>query len=572
MVDEHLRVKDRKNEFAIGDITNIPNVFVRPTKTEFISLSFNLPNSYSTFGAHRGTLQSNVHKLSMSPDDTPADGNRPSVSVTPAPDAPVAPNQSVPEMLQAIMARFIQQEETNKATSDRLAALAAALGTLDGENDRAETARRRLFATANPNLGVERPTEEANPTNGEVAQRTDGSDSLTSRQIADLQLSLRDIHSKIHHVKASTPEIERVLATTQRNPFTQRITKVKIKKTEKLRIPPYKGDSDQTDHMTAFNIAMGRNHFSDEEKDAGLCQLFVESLSGPALSWFSHLKEGSIDSFDDLSASFLKNYIMWSRQGTSMADLWKLSQSQNESLKDFMERFKQVLSTVSTPDHTTVEALTNALWINSKFREYLGTNPTITIEDALHDLKNFTKMDEDRRAYNAKQHALKPTASKTSNAQEPRQHAPYQKKGPVYAVAEDDQSGVVAAVREPGWNVWERDTEGKAQQSHKPAAPANSKSSYDQNKFCKYHDMRGHDTKECRHLYEAWLASTSDGRTEVEPPKPKTTKNSKSWSKSKDKKKKSNEKKEEDSPPTDDGDQSHHDEESTSNEEKPKAR
>ncbi|KAG5375909.1 hypothetical protein IGI04_040505 [Brassica rapa subsp. trilocularis] len=213
------------------------------------------------------------------------------------------------------------------------------------------------------------------------------------------------------------------------------------------------------------------------------------------------------------------------------------------------------------PTHSTLEG----------FREYLGTNPTITIEDALHDSKNFIKMDEDRRAYNAKQHALKPTASKTSNAQEPRQHAPYQKKGPVYAVTEDDQSCVVAAVREPGWNVWEGDTEGKAQQSRKPA-PANSKSSYDQNKFCKYHDMRGHDTKECRHLYEAWLASTSDGCTEVEPPKPKTTKNSKSWSKSKDKKKKSNEKKEEDSPPTDDGDRSHHDEESTSDEEKPKAR
>ena len=79
------------------------------------------------------------------------------------------------------------------------------------------------------------------------------------------------------------------------------------------------------------------------------------------------------------------------------------------------------------------------------------------------------------------------------------------------------------------------------QQSRKPA-PASSKGSYEQNKFCKYHDMRGHDTKECRHLYEAWLASTSDDRTEVEPPKPKTTKNSKSWSKSKDKKKKSNEK------------------------------
>ncbi|KAF3537715.1 hypothetical protein F2Q69_00022608 [Brassica cretica] len=266
-----------------------------------------------------GPLQSNVHKFSMSPDDTPANGNRLSASVTPASDSPVAPNPSVPEMLQAIMARFIQQEETNKATSNRLAALAAALGTLDGENDRAETARRRLFATTNPNLG---------------------------------------------------------------------------------------------------------------------------------------------------------------------------------------------------------------------FRDYFGINPTITIEDALHDSKNFIKMDED------KQQALKPTTLKTSDAQEPRQHAPYKKKGPVYAISEDDQPGIVSAVREPGWNVWECDTEGKTQQSRKPA----------------------------------WLASTSDGRTEVEPPKPKTTKNGKSWSKSKDKKKKSIEKKEEDSPPAYDGDQSHHEEESTSDKEKPKAR
>ncbi|KAF3565453.1 hypothetical protein DY000_02012211 [Brassica cretica] len=91
----------------------------------------------------------------MSLDETPAHGNRPSASVTLIPDAPVAPNPSIPEMLQAIMACFIQQVETNKATNDRLATLAAALGTLDGENDRAETARRRLFATTNPNLGVE---------------------------------------------------------------------------------------------------------------------------------------------------------------------------------------------------------------------------------------------------------------------------------------------------------------------------------------------------------------------------------------------------------------------------------
>ncbi|KAJ4901961.1 Uncharacterized protein Rs2_15912 [Raphanus sativus] len=98
-------------------------------------------------------------------------------------DTPVAATPSVPEMLQAIMARFVQQEETNKATNERLAALAAALGTLDGEDNDAETARRRLFTTTNPNPNPnpEEPTDDALPTHVDIVQPTDGSDSLTSR-------------------------------------------------------------------------------------------------------------------------------------------------------------------------------------------------------------------------------------------------------------------------------------------------------------------------------------------------------------------------------------------------------
>ncbi|KAG2283259.1 hypothetical protein Bca52824_054479 [Brassica carinata] len=91
---------------------------------------------------------------------------------------------------------------------------------------------------------------------------------------------------------------------------------------------------------------------------------------------------------------------------------------------------------------------------------------------------------------------------------------------------EYDQSGVVAAVREPGWAIY-----GSAiRTKHGSPPPADAQS-----------------------------------RTTE-------TKSGKSWSKSKDKKKNSNEKKEEDSPPADDGDQSHHDEESISDEEKPKSR
>lgn len=74
-------------------------------------------------------------------------------------------------------------------------------------------------------------------------------------------------------------QIELVLATILKNPFSKRITDVKVLPTDKLRIMYYSGDSDTTDHVMEFNIALGRAHFIDEETDADFCQLFVESIS-----------------------------------------------------------------------------------------------------------------------------------------------------------------------------------------------------------------------------------------------------------------------------------------------------
>ncbi|KAL0645793.1 hypothetical protein Bca4012_044084 [Brassica carinata] len=83
---------------------------------------------------------------------------------------------------------------------------------------------------------------------------------------------------------------------------------------EKLRLPTFKGLSDPSTHVTSFNIAMRRANLTDEDKDAAFCQLFVETLEGPALTLFTGLRENSVDCFHDLSTAFLKNYIMFTNQ------------------------------------------------------------------------------------------------------------------------------------------------------------------------------------------------------------------------------------------------------------------
>ena len=171
------------------------------------------------------------------------------------------------------------------------------------------------------------------------------------------------------------------------------------------------------------------------------------------------MKEDSINDFHDLSAAFLKQYIMFTRQGATLADLWNLSQGPNQSLRDYMEMFKVVASKVQVADSIAVDALMNTLYFKSLFRENLYRNPTKSLQDAIARSNNFIWMEEHTAEIPKKMNAdAKLTAPKAPEArQEPRLHAqgskPNQKKNLVYVVEENNRSGSTVVVREKGWNV-----------------------------------------------------------------------------------------------------------------------
>ena len=82
-------------------------------------------------------------------------------------------------------------------------------------------------------------------------------------------------------------------------------------------IPPfamYDGSSNPYDHMLHFNQAMILNNWNDRL----LCKVFPVSLKGPALAWFHKLPRGSLNSFGELWAAFVTQYLcsIW-QKGTS---------------------------------------------------------------------------------------------------------------------------------------------------------------------------------------------------------------------------------------------------------------
>ena len=62
----------------------------------------------------------------------------------------------------------------------------------------------------------------------------------------------------------------------------------------------YDGSSDPYDHMLHFNQAIILNAGDDS-----LLKVLLASLKGPALAWFHKLPQRSINSFNELWATFV---------------------------------------------------------------------------------------------------------------------------------------------------------------------------------------------------------------------------------------------------------------------------
>ena len=67
----------------------------------------------------------------------------------------------------------------------------------------------------------------------------------------------------------------------------------------------FNGSTDPYDHMVHYNKEMILNAGNDRL----LCKVFLTSLPGPALAWFHKLPHNSINSLNELWATFVSQYL-----------------------------------------------------------------------------------------------------------------------------------------------------------------------------------------------------------------------------------------------------------------------
>ena len=163
-------------------------------------------------------------------------------------------------------------------------------------------------------------------------------------------------------------------------------------------IPPftmYDGSSDPYDHMLHFNQAMILN----AEDDRLLCKVFPASLKGPALAWFHKLPRGSINTFGELCAAFVSQYLCSVKQKGNISSLQSILKWEDESIRDFTRRFRQAVQQIDA--YSMDEVLQNfrrSFGPTTPFFQSLSLDSPATMEELYRRVDKFSTLEDNIRA------------------------------------------------------------------------------------------------------------------------------------------------------------------------------
>jgi len=143
------------------------------------------------------------------------------------------------------------------------------------------------------------------------------------------------------------------------------------------KIPSFTGNSDPEVHLKAFNAQM----LVSGGSDAVRCKVFVGTLSGTALKWFGSLPRSSISSFAVFARTFVERFAANRSKIPKMADLFDVRQNSDETLRDYLNRFCDACTNISSPnEEILVDAFVKGLRANT-FSESLVRIPALSLSE-----------------------------------------------------------------------------------------------------------------------------------------------------------------------------------------------
>ncbi|CAL8082961.1 unnamed protein product [Prunus armeniaca] len=201
---------------------------------------------------------------------------------------------------------------------------------------------------------------------------------------------LRDLKIGGNFEDALRVEVDRANSS----PFTAEIEQAAPSK--RFSMPSFtcfKGDSDPESHLKHFKSLM----ILYKAEDALMCKVFAMNLRGAAQDWFHTLSSGLISSFKELTYVFTKEYTSYRTIKKNPDHLYNLHKKPDESLQDYIKRFKAEKANIIGCDDLIASAAFKKGFLaeHDLYRE-LTIIPNKTLAKVFATAERYALWDDDR--------------------------------------------------------------------------------------------------------------------------------------------------------------------------------
>ncbi|XP_061368717.1 uncharacterized protein LOC133311657 [Gastrolobium bilobum] len=269
------------------------------------------------------------------------------------------------------------------------------------------------------------------------------------------------------------------------------------------KIPPYDGSQDSEAHLEAFKTEMLFNGITGPIK----ARIFATMLTGQAMTWITRLPRNSIDSFEDLAQTFRLNFATSKAHPMPAYALGRIRQKENESLRKYLDRFKDAaLKVWNLTEPVHLHLIISGLDGDSPLAKSIYKNPVNDLEEFRRRSAKYIDVEDMQKAY-GESRGRSPNRRSPSKKNKDRDQRGAKKGKDTRENRLDDRSprgkyDDYTPLNMSGSRIWKEVAQTEMRNVESPR-PLKAKSGLDRNKYCAFHDQNGHITDDCWDLRDA---------------------------------------------------------------------
>ena len=148
------------------------------------------------------------------------------------------------------------------------------------------------------------------------------------------------------------------------------------------------------EHVSHFNERM----VVHSKNETLMCKVFPSSLGPMAIRWFNSLKEGSINSFKELTRAFGARFITCNRVPRPLDSLLFMTMQEGETLKMYSDRYLEMFNEIDENfDDVAIRTFKVGLPTKHDLRKSLTRKPVRSVHQLMDRINEYKQVGKDQQ-------------------------------------------------------------------------------------------------------------------------------------------------------------------------------